>query len=146
MSTLGLTATGAALEAIDRHLPALLQDRVASRLGAQDADLWGAPARDEAAKRLGWIDLFEDSRALVPHIAQLTRELRAEGVGIVYISHKMDEIKRIADRITVMRDGAHVGTVEAADTPMARIIAMMVGMITPTVAWMIATSLVISCR
>ena len=86
MSTLGLTATGAALEAIDRHLPALLQDRVASRLGAQDADLWGAPARDEAAKRLGWIDLFEDSRALVPHIAQLTRELRAEGVDRVVLA------------------------------------------------------------
>ena len=86
MSTLGLTATGAALEAIDRHLPALLQDRVASRLGAQDADLWGAPARDEAAKRLGWIDLFEDSRALVPDIAQLTRELRAEGVDRVVLA------------------------------------------------------------
>ena len=86
MSTLGPTATGAALEAIDRHLPALLQDRVASRLGAQDADLWGAPARDEAAKRLGWIDLFEDSRALVPDIAQLTRELRAEGVDRVVLA------------------------------------------------------------
>ena len=52
----------------------------------QDADLWGAPARDEAAKRLGWIDLFEDSRALVPHIAQLTRELRAEGVDRVVLA------------------------------------------------------------
>lgn len=46
----------------------------------------GAPARDEAAKRLGWIDLFEDSRALVPDIAQLTRELRAEGVDRVVLA------------------------------------------------------------
>lgn len=53
--------------------------------------------------------------------------LKAQGVGIVYISHRMDEIKRIADRITVMRDGAYVGTVPAADTPMSQIIAMMVG-------------------
>ena len=56
----------------------------------------------------------------------IIRQLRAEGVGIVYISHKMDEIQRIADRITVMRDGCTVGTVPAA-TPMADIIAMMVG-------------------
>jgi ribose transport system ATP-binding protein len=56
----------------------------------------------------------------------IIRQLRAEGVGIVYISHKMDEIQRIADRITVMRDGCTVGTVPAA-TPMSDIIAMMVG-------------------
>jgi ribose transport system ATP-binding protein len=53
--------------------------------------------------------------------------LRDEGVGIVYISHKMDEIKRISDRVTVMRDGAFVGTVEAASTPIETIISMMVG-------------------
>ncbi|TNC74964.1 sugar ABC transporter ATP-binding protein [Rubellimicrobium roseum] len=54
-------------------------------------------------------------------------QLRAEGVGVVYISHKMDEIKRISDRVTVMRDGAFVGTVGAAETPIGTIIAMMVG-------------------
>ncbi|MDO5641103.1 MAG: sugar ABC transporter ATP-binding protein [Paracoccus sp. (in: a-proteobacteria)] len=56
----------------------------------------------------------------------IIRRLRAEGVGIIYISHKMDEIKRIADRVTVMRDGAGVGTVQAADTPIRQIISMMV--------------------
>ncbi|WMS45083.1 sugar ABC transporter ATP-binding protein [Acuticoccus sp. MNP-M23] len=53
--------------------------------------------------------------------------LKAEGVGIIYISHKMDELKRIADRVTVMRDGETVGTVDAAETPVSEIIAMMVG-------------------
>ncbi|QCP08067.1 glucose-6-phosphate isomerase [Micrococcus luteus] len=86
MSTLGLSATGSALEAIDRHLPTLLEDRVASRLGAQDAGLWGEAAREESARRLGWIDLFEDSRALVRHIDALSRELRAEGVDRVVLA------------------------------------------------------------
>lgn len=53
--------------------------------------------------------------------------LRAEGAGIVYVSHKMDEIKRIADRVTVMRDGEYVGTVGAAETSISTIISMMVG-------------------
>jgi ribose transport system ATP-binding protein len=57
----------------------------------------------------------------------IIRKLRAEGVGVVYISHKMDEIRRISDRVTVMRDGAYVGTVHAADTPIETIIGMMVG-------------------
>jgi ribose transport system ATP-binding protein len=57
----------------------------------------------------------------------IIRQLKSEGVAIVYISHKMDEIRRISDRVTVMRDGAYVGTVAAADTPIETIIAMMVG-------------------
>ena len=57
----------------------------------------------------------------------IIERLKAEGVGIVYISHKMDELKRIADRVTVMRDGEYVGTVPAATTPIETIIQMMVG-------------------
>jgi ribose transport system ATP-binding protein len=53
--------------------------------------------------------------------------LKSEGVGIVYISHRMDEIKRIADRVTILRDGAYIDTVEAADTPLSTIIQLMVG-------------------
>jgi len=65
--------------------------------------------------------------AEVAELFAIIRRLRAEGVGVVYISHKMDEIKQIADRVTVMRDGEYVGTVQAADTPLSRIISMMVG-------------------
>ena len=63
----------------------------------------------------------------IAELFAIIRRLRSEGVGIIYISHKMDEIKRIADRVTVMRDGAHVGTLAAAETPISRIIALMVG-------------------
>ncbi|WP_245866657.1 sugar ABC transporter ATP-binding protein [Oceaniglobus roseus] len=65
--------------------------------------------------------------AEIAELFVIIRRLKAEGVGIIYISHKMDELKRIADRVTVMRDGAHVGTVDAAETPVSRIISMMVG-------------------
>ena len=65
--------------------------------------------------------------AEINELFAIIRRLRSEGVGIVYISHKMDELKRIADRLTVMRDGETVDTVPAADTPVDTIIAMMVG-------------------
>ncbi|WP_300069536.1 sugar ABC transporter ATP-binding protein [uncultured Ruegeria sp.] len=65
--------------------------------------------------------------AEIAELFVIIRRLKSEGVGIVYISHKMDELKQIADRVTVMRDGEYVGTVNAADTPISKIIAMMVG-------------------
>jgi methyl-galactoside transport system ATP-binding protein len=54
-------------------------------------------------------------------------DLRDKGVTMVYISHKMDEIKRIADDITVMRDGTYVGTWPAAELTTDQIIEKMVG-------------------
>ncbi|HWA18394.1 MAG TPA: sugar ABC transporter ATP-binding protein [Devosia sp.] len=67
------------------------------------------------------------TEAEIAELFAIIGQLKAEGVGVVYISHKMDEIKRIADRVTVMRDGEYVGTVPAADTPIEKIISMMVG-------------------
>ncbi len=55
------------------------------------------------------------------------RDMRSRGVGIIYISHRMGELKQITDRITVMRDGQYVATVETADTTMDDIVRMMVG-------------------
>lgn len=57
----------------------------------------------------------------------IINDLRAKGVGIIYISHRMDEIARITDRVTVMRDGEYVGTVNTKDTTKDEIISMMVG-------------------
>ncbi|MBB4220009.1 sugar ABC transporter ATP-binding protein [Variovorax guangxiensis] len=63
----------------------------------------------------------------VADLFRIIGRLRSRGVAIVYISHKMDELKRIADRVTVMRDGQYIATVPMATTPMDTLIAMMVG-------------------
>lgn len=57
----------------------------------------------------------------------IIEELKRNGVGIVYISHRMDELRRITDRITVMRDGAYIDTVRTGEVTTDRIISMMVG-------------------
>ena len=57
----------------------------------------------------------------------IIRRLRGEGKGIIYITHRMEEIFKIADRLTVMRDGQYIGTVRAAETTKDEIIKMMVG-------------------
>ena len=63
----------------------------------------------------------------VEHLFQIINMLRDRGVGIIYISHKMAEIKRISDYITVMRDGQWIATERAADLEMNDIIRLMVG-------------------
>ena len=63
----------------------------------------------------------------VEHLFKIINMLRARGVAIIYISHKMAEIKRISDYITVMRDGQWVATERADDLEMADIIRLMVG-------------------
>lgn len=65
--------------------------------------------------------------AEIAELFAIIRRLKSEGVGVIYISHKMDEIKKIADRVTVMRDGEYIGTVDAEKTPLSQIISMMVG-------------------
>ena len=57
----------------------------------------------------------------------IIRKLRSEGKGIIYITHRMEEIFQIADRLTVMRDGTYIGTVKASETSKDEIIKMMVG-------------------
>ncbi len=57
----------------------------------------------------------------------LLESLRAEGVAIIYVSHRLEEVGRIADRATVMRDGRVIGTVQVAQTPPAQLVTMMVG-------------------
>ena len=63
----------------------------------------------------------------VEHLFAIIEDLKNQGVGIVYITHKMDEVKRIADRITVMRDGQTIATLPGHGTPISKIISLMVG-------------------
>lgn len=63
----------------------------------------------------------------IQELFRIIDQLKADGVGIVYISHKMDEIKQISDRVTVMRDGEFVGARDSKDTSIEDIISMMVG-------------------
>ncbi|SNT76102.1 sugar ABC transporter ATP-binding protein [Paracoccus seriniphilus] len=63
----------------------------------------------------------------VEHLFRIIRDLRAKGVGIVYITHKMDELFEIADELTVFRDGKYITTVKATDVTRDDIITMMVG-------------------
>ncbi|MBQ7676695.1 MAG: sugar ABC transporter ATP-binding protein, partial [Lachnospiraceae bacterium] len=63
----------------------------------------------------------------VETLFRIMNDLRDKGVAMIYISHKMDEIKRIADDVTIMRDGTYVGTWPAAELTIDDIITKMVG-------------------
>ncbi len=63
----------------------------------------------------------------VEHLFKIINMLRDRGCGIIYISHKMAEILRIADEVTVMRDGTYVATKPSAELTMEEIIRLMVG-------------------
>jgi len=58
---------------------------------------------------------------------RLIEGLRKHGTGVIYISHRMDELRRLADRVTVLRDGAYIGSLEKNELHIPTIIEMMVG-------------------
>ena len=63
----------------------------------------------------------------VEHLFDVVRALRKEGKGIVFISHKLAEIKEIGDRVSVLKDGAYVGTKQVSDVSVDDLVTMMVG-------------------
>ena len=63
----------------------------------------------------------------VANLHDLIRNLKAEGCGIVYISHKMSELHQIGDRITVLKDGTYVGTYPIQDLTIDQLVTLMVG-------------------
>lgn len=63
----------------------------------------------------------------IDELFRIMHDLKNKGIGMIYISHRMDEIKRISDRITVMRDGEYIGTVDTEKVTKDEIINMMIG-------------------
>lgn len=83
--TFDIVASGAAAEAIDRVVPQLISDSIATAITAQDSSLWGADAEEEAAKRLGWIEAVAVSRGLVDDIVALRDRLHEQGVDHIVL-------------------------------------------------------------
>lgn len=67
------------------------------------------------------------AEAEVSNLLKVIRELRDQGVGIIYISHRLEELFGIADRVTVLRDGAHVATRPMSEVSQPELIRLMVG-------------------
>jgi len=63
----------------------------------------------------------------IDELFRVIRDLREHGVGIVHISHRLEELKQISDRVTVMRDGRYIATMPIVEAPIPTIINLMVG-------------------
>ena len=89
----------------------------------------------EIAKALGrqsnLLIMDEPTSALTEHetntLFETIRRLKAQGVTVLYVSHRLEEIFRIADRVSVLRDGRYIGTLNVAKSDIDQIIHMMVG-------------------
>jgi ABC-type sugar transport system ATPase subunit len=120
-------------------------EQLQRRLG-ESAKSMGADAKVETMS-MGFKQLIEIMKALstetkilafdeptsslseeeVTELFKLINELKAKGISIIYVSHKLKEIFTICDRITVLKDGKYVGTKEIAETNVSELISMMVG-------------------
>lgn len=112
--------TGAARDAVDRVVPTLVTDMVASGITGFDPALWGPDAEPEAAKRLGWVEAVANSRPLVPEILALRDELRAAGVDHILLggmggsSLAPEVITRTANVELTVLDSTEPGQVRSA--------------------------------
>jgi ribose transport system ATP-binding protein len=118
-----------AAELLDRlHLPLKPRQRVGDLTVAKQQMV-------EIAKALSYepriLIMDEPTAALndaeVQVLHELIRRFRRPDTGVIYISHRMDELKAIADRITVIRDGRYIDTLDTATTTMPEVISRMVG-------------------
>jgi ribose transport system ATP-binding protein len=129
----GLIDDRAALEQTRRNLDAFAVDidpgSPVSALGAGQRQLTEIVKAVSQHTRILILD--EPTSALstseVEHLFALLRRLKSEGVAIVYVSHRMDEIMEIADRVTILRDGRHVLTEELPHLTLDVIIERMIG-------------------
>jgi ribose transport system ATP-binding protein len=110
-------------------LPALPPERPVRLLSIADQQL--VEIAKALARDPGILILDEATSALVPRhvewLLDVARRYAAQGRLVLYISHRMDEVRRVADRVTVLRNGETVGTVETAQVTDDDIVAMMLG-------------------
>ncbi|NHA69694.1 glucose-6-phosphate isomerase [Phycicoccus flavus] len=118
MTTLDVSATGAAADAVAAHVPTLVGDRVASRLFAQDHTLWGEAAEDEASKRLSWTGLPRSSRPLVGEIAALRAELEEAGYDRVVLCGMGGS--SLAPEVICATAGVHLVVLDSSDPDVVR--------------------------
>jgi ribose transport system ATP-binding protein len=67
------------------------------------------------------------SDAEINELFRMVNQLREKGVGIIYISHRMEELKRLTDRVTIMRDSCYIDTLQTKEVSIDQIISLMVG-------------------
>ena len=63
----------------------------------------------------------------IDHLFEMIKTLKAKGIGIIYISHRLEEVKVVGDRVTVLRDGKLIGTKDVSDVEISELVTMMVG-------------------
>jgi len=141
--SLTAAATARSLGIVDRKGFKDTAREVLSRLGMEDADLKQTVAQltvaeqqmVEIAKAISGqvkvLILDEPNSALsldeTEHLFSVLRQLCAEGVAIIYVSHRLEEVLSLSDRITVLRDGRYIDTVAAKETTVDQLIGKMVG-------------------
>lgn len=118
MSALSVEALGAAADAVEAHLPTLVEDKVASRLFAQDATLWGPDAESESAIRLAWTSLHRTSRPLVGEVAALREQLRERGVHRIALCGMGGS--SLAPEVICATAGVELVVVDSSDPDMVR--------------------------
>ena len=108
-----IAVSGAAKEAVDRIVPQLVNDLVASRITGLDASLWGADAEEEAAKRLGWTESVSVSTPLVPDILALRDKLRAAGINHFVLGGMGGS--SLAPEVITQTEGVELTVLDATD-------------------------------
>lgn len=86
----------------------------------------------KALARRAKVIVFDEPTAVLTHLEtqallELIRQLRADGVAVLYVSHRLDELFEICDDITVLKDGAHVATIPTAEVTHGDLVRLMVG-------------------
>lgn len=107
-------------------------DMPASRMPTAERAMLGfAAAVDSLNKKGGVLVLDEPTASLPPGAAKLlfdaVRKITARGSAVLFVSHRLDEITEISDRVSVLRDGRLVGTVDTAETSEDELVSMMLG-------------------